>query len=193
VSATAIFGGCATQQLRESNGLFDFGILRSAQNTTPSPALPPLSIAEVDTPRWMDSGMMFYRLAYANDQQPYPYANSRWTAPPGQLFGQRLKARIGQGGGAVFSASDGVANVPTLRIEVDDFSQIFTNPEQSVGRINARASVLDGRTLVAHKNFSREVPAPTADAAGGAKALATASDAVISDIMNWLAGLQLKR
>jgi cholesterol transport system auxiliary component len=194
LSSAAMFSGCAAvQQQSASPLLFDLGVLPPPQNTAATGALPPLRIAEIDAPSWLDTGAMYYRLNYANNQQPLPYTASRWSMPPAQLFGQRLKARIGRAGGAVLSASDSVTDVPVLRIEVDDFTQIFNDPQQSIGRINARASVLDDRRLVAYRNFTREVPASTPDASGGARALADATDAIISDMMNWLAGLPLKK
>lgn len=193
VAAAGLAGGCATSQDKESRAIYDMGMLPMLPNATPLPALPALSVTEVNAPQWMDSRLMFYRLAYANNQQPQPYANSRWSMPPAQLFGQRLKARLGQAGGVVLSASDGVTTLPVLRVEADEFTQIFNGAQQSIVRVNVRASVLNGRALVAHKNFMRELAAPTPDAPGGARALADASDAVISDMMSWLAGLQLKK
>lgn len=193
ILAAGTLGACASQQGREAREFYDMGMLPAPKNAPAPPTLPPLSIAEIDSPAWLDSRTMFYRLAYANDQQPRPYASSRWIMPPADLFGQRLKDRIGQSGGAVLSASDGVINVPLLRIETDDFTQIFISPRESVVRVSVRASVLRARTLVAHRNFVREVPAPTPDASGGAHALAEASDAIITEMMTWLAGLPLKK
>jgi cholesterol transport system auxiliary component len=194
IPLAGFLGGCAgIQPEKEQRTLYDFGMLPPAQNVAAPSALPPLSIAEVSAPPWLNTRLMYYRLAYANDQQPHPYANSRWSMPPSELFGQRLRARIGQAGGVVLSTSDGATNVPTLRIEADDFTQIFTSPQQSIVRVNVRASVLNGRTLAAHKTFTREVAAPTPDADGGARALADASDAIITDMMHWLAGLPLKK
>jgi cholesterol transport system auxiliary component len=193
ISFSGLLGGCAIPQEKEQRTLYDLGMLPATQNVTTPSVLPPLSVTEINTPAWLNTRMMFYRLAYDNDQQPRPYANSRWSMQPAELFGQRLKGRIGQAGGVVLSASDGVMNVPVLRVEADDFTQIFNSPQQSIVRVNVRASVLNGRTLVAHRNFMREVAAPTPDANGGAKALADASDAVITDMMHWLAGLPLKK
>ena len=193
VSFTALLGGCASQPAAEGRALYDLGTLPAPRNSAVPSALPPISVAEVRAPPWLDSRTMFYRLSYANDQQPRPYANSRWSMPPAQLFGHRLKSRLGQAGAAVLSASDGVANVPMLRVDADDFTQIFTSPGQSFVRVSVRASVLNGRMLAANRNFTREVPAPTPDAAGGAKALAEAGDAVITEMIDWLAGLPLKK
>ena len=67
------------------------------------------------------------------------------------------------------------------------------NETSSWTRIAVRASIFDGRTLLAQKTFVRDWPAPTPDAAGGARALADASDAVIGELMLWLAAQPLKR
>jgi cholesterol transport system auxiliary component len=93
----------------------------------------------------------------------------------------------------VLSASDGATNVPVLRIAADDFTQVFTSSGQSIAQISVRASMLNGRTLVAQKTFTKQMPAPTADASGGVRALADTCDAIIIDMMNWLAGLPLKK
>lgn len=189
--ATNLLVGCATKNATPQT-LYDLGPLRAQTGATVVvPA--PVSVAEVAAPVWLDSDMIFFRLAYANDQQPRPYATSRWTMPPAQLFGERLKARIAQAGGTALSATDGAINVPLLRIEMDDFTQNFDSAAQSVVRVSLRASVYDVRTLIGYKSFVRQAPAPTADASGGAQALAAASDAAIGDLMAWLAGLPLKR
>ncbi len=194
VLALALLSACSTIQGGESTlTLYDFGTVRAAPAGEAPAGLPPLSVADANVPTSMRGATMFYRLAYANDQQPMPYAHSRWNAPPAQLFVQRLKARIGRAGGTVLPASDGAINIPLLRIDADDFSQIFDSPGSSVGQVALRASVFQGRTLIAQKSILKQVPAQSADAAGGARALADASDAAISDILSWLAGLSLKR
>jgi cholesterol transport system auxiliary component len=185
--ALAMLMGCATKS--DSTALFDFGPLRAMQPAVSAAVVPPISVADIGTPAWLDSTTMFFRLNYANDQQPRPYANSRWTMPPTQLFAQRLKSRIAQAGGAALPASDGAANVPVLRIEADDFTQMFDAPGQSTAQVGLRAAVFDGRTLVSQKSFFQQAPAPTADAAGGARAMAAASDAIITEMMAWLASL----
>src|SRR6476661_2501790 len=87
-----LLGACATKV--ESPTLYDLGLLRTPTDFAVPANFPALSVAEVNAPAWLDSQMMFFRLAYANDQQPRPYAASRWSMPPSQLFGQRLKSRI---------------------------------------------------------------------------------------------------
>jgi cholesterol transport system auxiliary component len=165
--------------------LFDFGPLPRAPVAAVS--LPPVSVADIEAPAWLDGQAMYYRLIYANQQQPKPYAGSRWTMPPSALLAQRLKSRIAQAGGMVASATDGAASLPVLRIEIDDFTQSFSTPAQSEAHVAVRASLFNGRTLVAQKTFSRRMPAVPADAVGGAAALAAASDALIADLIAWLA------
>lgn len=193
----ALLSACAVVSRPESAALYDLGPLRTSTSTATAtgaalPALPPISVAEIGVPNWLDRPTIFYRLEYANGQQPRPYTQARWTMPPAQLLQQHLKARIAQAGGAVLSPTDGANNVPVLRIEVDTFTQSFTTPEQSTGIVGLRASVFKGRNLLAQRSFSREAPAPSANAEGGVRALAAASDAAIVDTMMWLGTLDLK-
>lgn len=186
-ATVAALGGCALQR-GESATLYDLGPLKPAT----LPALPAIGVAEVAVPPWLDRSLMFFRLNYQNEQQPRPYAHSRWVMPPAQLIAQRLKSRIAHAGGVALSASDGALNVPVLRIEVEDFTQSFHAPGESVGQVAWRASLFRGRSLVAQKVFSQKAPAPSGDADGGARALAAASDAAIADMMQWLAAQPLK-
>lgn len=158
-----------------------------------APATPPITVADVTSAAWLDSQSMQYRLSYTNDQQPRPYATSHWSMPPPQLLAQRIKARLAQSGRVVLSGADGAINIPVLRVEVEDFSQRFASQAESSVKVALRASVFDGRLLMAQKRFEREQPAPTADAAGGANALAIATDGVIGDITTWLASLPVKK
>ena len=184
-----LLSGCAGTPPADMD-LYDLGPLKTG---TASSSLPAISIADIRAPAWMDSQMMFYRLNYANDLQPRPYSASKWTMPPAQLFEQRLKASLARAGGVVVSASDGAINLPVLHLEADDFSQTFASAGSSTVHVSIRASLFDGRVLRAQKNFVKQVPAASADAKGGAAALAAASDAIISEVGAWLAALPLKK
>lgn len=185
--AALLASGCALQA-KAPAAQYDLGPLPAATATAPSSKIA-VSVAEVNAPASLDSSQMFYRLTYADSQQPLPFASSRWAGSPAAMFGQRLKARIAQAGGVALSASDSASNVPTLRIEADDFMQTFTSADQSVARVAMRASLFNGRTLIAQHTFLHETPAQQADASGGAHALAEASDTVITEIISWLTTL----
>jgi cholesterol transport system auxiliary component len=177
----------------EAPAQYDLGPLRSTASAPDALAgLPPVIVADVTLPAWLDNEAMFYRLNYANQQQPRAYVNSRWAMSPGRLLGQQVKLRIAQAGGVPLAPSDGATGVPILRMQIDDFSQHFTTPAASTGRIALRATVIQGRKVLAQRSFVKEVPAPSADAAGGAQALAEASDAALSDLVGWLATLGLQ-
>ena len=188
--ASVLLAGCASEAQHAT--LLDLGPQRT-QASAASNNLPAVSVAEIHAPAWLDSQMMYYRLDYANDLQPRAYANSRWTMPPAQLFVQRFKSGWSRSGGVVIAAADGAINVPILRLEADEFSQHFESAGKSYGEVAVRASLFDGRILRAQKMFVQRVPASTADAQGGAAALAAASDAVITDMSTWLATLPPKR
>jgi cholesterol transport system auxiliary component len=183
-------GACSLDRPHLStSSMYDLGMLTPMNK--PLPAVK-VSVAEVNPASWLDTQGMFYRRLDVNDQQPRAYAQNRWIMPPAQLFTQRLKARIAQAGGIAATASDNPDNLSTLKIEADDFSHVFESPAKSHAQIVLRASVLTGRTLIAQKTFTAQAPAQSNDPEGGARALATASDAAIADIVNWLATLPLK-
>ena len=185
-----LLSGCATRA--PAPALYDFGPLTQGVKPPAVARLPALNVAEVQAPAWMDGPLMFYRLSYANVQQAYPYAGSRWSMSPAQLLGQRLKSRIAFEGGTVLAPGDGAQQLPTLRLDADEFVQIFASSNTSVGQLTLRASLFRGKQLIGQRQFEQQASAPSPDAAGGARALAVASDAAISDILSWIASLSLK-
>ncbi|MES2069905.1 MAG: ABC-type transport auxiliary lipoprotein family protein [Pseudomonadota bacterium] len=172
--------------------LYDFGQLTPATRNPAPPAgkLPAISLADISSAAALDSNYMLYRLQYEDGQQPRSYAQHRWSMTPAQLLAQRLKMRVADAGGTIVSATDGAASLPLLRIELDDFSQLFSSPASSVANISLRASVFRGRNLVAQQSFTQQAGAGP-DAPSGAKAMAAASDALIHNIILWMQGLPL--
>ena len=181
-----LLGACASKGPTPAH--FDFGPLPQ-QVTTATSSVGPLIVADVSGPASLDTERMQYRLLYADARQSRPYAYNQWTATPLQLMTQRLKARIAQSGVKVLSTTDAATGAMLLRTELDDFAQNFDTATASHGTISLRASVFRAHKLVDQKTFSRSVPAPSADAAGGARALADAADALSADVLAWLATL----
>ena len=93
--------------------------------------------------------------------------------------------------GAMFQAFNSHKNVPTLRVELVDFSQVFDRPDASRAVVRLRASVFVARGLVDQRVVQVDVPARSADAAGGVAALTQASDRAIGELLDWAAGLSL--
>jgi cholesterol transport system auxiliary component len=158
-----------------------------------APVLPlkrsPIALAEISAAPMLDGDEIVYRLDYDNAQVLRSYAQHRWSAAPSRMLAQRLKARAAQVGFQFVTAKDGVAHAQVLRIELDDFSHVFSAPQRSTGQVIVRASVINGRLLLAQRSFARSVPSASADAPGGAKALQEATDAVISEMLEWIATL----
>lgn len=184
--------GCASNK-GEPTTQFDFGpVTPATAAAAPSGQLGAMVVADVTGSSALDNERMFYRLSYADAQQARTYANSRWSATPLQLLTQRLKSRLGQAGAKVLSETDAASGIPVLHVDVDDFIQDFSGVAQSTGLVAVRASVFQGHALVDQKTFVRRTPA-SADAAGGARALAASTDAVAADVAAWLGTLNLPR
>jgi cholesterol transport system auxiliary component len=144
----------------------------------------------------LDSSAVFYRLSYADAHQLQPYAQARWSAPPPQLVRQRLREQLAQGravlglGESAALARTGGAMPRVLRIELEEFSHLFDSPTQSWGLLRLRATLLEntpgGEKLLAQRGIVMRQPAPSADAPGGVRALAAATDAAAEEIRQWL-------
>ncbi|KQV85316.1 ABC transporter [Massilia sp. Root351] len=191
VALAFLASGCATKNA--GNTVYDFGPLPAAAGAAPAPvpaaAIPALVVADVNGPASLDSNRMYYRLLYADAQQARPYAQNAWSVTPLQLLTQRLRARLAQAGVKVLATTDAAVGMPVLRLEADDFSQNFASLTSSSGQVSLRASLFRNHKLVDQKTFTRSTEAPSADAAGGARALAASSDAIAADILAWLAAL----
>lgn len=186
-----LLAGCASEK-PQSNTTFDFGpaVLAAPPSASASGAV---VVTDVTGSAALDNERMSYRLNYADPQQARNYAHSRWSATPLQLVTQRLKTRIAQSGTKVLNATDASDGVAILRTEVDDFTHSFDSAAQSHGQLVLRASLFQGHKLIDQKTFSRKSGAASSDAAGGARALAAATDGVAADIVAWLATLPVTR
>ncbi|HEX9171528.1 MAG TPA: ABC-type transport auxiliary lipoprotein family protein [Telluria sp.] len=196
VFAAALLAGCSTNKAGPTNSSFDFGPaagMPAAPQARSNPSLTALVVSDVTGPAALDSERMYYRLNYANATEARTYAQSRWSSNPLQMMTQRFKTRLSQAGMKVLSTTDAAAGIPILRVDVDDFVHGFSSASQSQGQVLLRASLFDGHTLIDQKTFSRSTTASSADAAGGARALAASTDAVAADIAAWLATLDLPR
>jgi cholesterol transport system auxiliary component len=221
-----------------SPAVYDFGpnllIATTPVAAAPRALLPTLVLSEPQASPALEGTAVLYRLAYADAQQLKPYALARWSTPPAQLIGQRLRQVVslqravvapgellqaspqrvfGPNGAAAANASLGassttgnatalVANpAPTgpppaqppllnLRLELEEFSQVFDNPNTSHALLRLRATLTQrspgSETLLAQRSFVLQRPAPSPDAAGGVRALTAAADAVVLELEAWL-------
>jgi cholesterol transport system auxiliary component len=160
---------------------YDFGPPSPAASTG---SLPAVKVLDVTAPAVLESDRLMYRLSYADAQQTASYANSHWTMMPSQLLTQRLRGALSSQG-AVLTGADGVA-APVLKVELNEFEQVFDSQTESHAAITARATLTRNGKLIGQRTFIARAPASSADAAGGARALATASDDLVAQIAAWL-------
>lgn len=175
--------------------MYDFGPAPAVAASN-APALPPLLLPDVQVGTALESTELHYRLAYEDANQLRPYAYARWSSPPGELVRQRLRDVLGRERAVLDTSAAasltrrGGATPPVLRLELEEFSHVFTSPAQSSGVLRVRATLLEstagGERLVAQRSFESRHPAASADAAGGVRALAAATDAVAADLAGWM-------
>jgi ABC-type uncharacterized transport system auxiliary subunit len=137
---------------------------------------------EIKLPYWFDAPTIEYRLLYDDPLRLRSYAASRWAASPAQLLEQRLLLQLGVG-----VARGRNANNCLLRIELQEFSQVFATPQQSSAQLLGRATLLDTRQrIIAERAVAVEQPASSADARGGVGAMVAASAQLGSELLVWL-------
>ena len=202
--ALTLAAGCSVIDKPVRATMYDFGpgvlstrneALRPA--AVLAPALPPLAIADIATAGGaLENQAVLYRLGYLDNQQLRPYSQARWTMPPAQLVRQRLRERLSQQR-VVLTAREGVAlnrsqntNLPMLRLELEEFSQLFSALDASAGLVRLHATLVEitpaGDRLVAQRSLAVQRPAASPDAAGGVRALTAATDAAIDELDAWL-------
>ena len=183
----AALAGCAIPQAHDGIANYDFGLPRSDKETGPR-LQHDLVVAAVSEPAWMDNSGIYYRLAYQDPTRPQAYGQSRWVMPPATLLGQRLRASIARASMAgVFAPADGVRADYTLRLELEEFSQVFDAKDKSRAVVRLRASLIRNRGPVTQQSFGIERAAATPDAEGGVRALIAASDEAGNSLIDWLA------
>jgi len=178
--------GCGISPISSSPEvtLYDFGPAR-ARNQAQG-LRHPLLVYDVNAPAWLDSPAIYYRLAYQDAARPQAYADSRWVGSPAELIAARVRASLaGSGKGGIVHPADGTRAAYALRVELDEFTQVFDAPGDSRAVVRLRGSVLGRSALIAQRSFSVERPAATPDAEGGVRALIGAADEAVDQLVAW--------
>ncbi len=131
----------------------------------------------------LEGTAMLYRLAYADARQLRAYTQSRWAMAPAELIAQRLRSGLGQ---AYTLPPDGEGASRVLHVTLEEFSQVYTAPEQSHGLLRLRVSLLQGERLLAQRDLQLQQPAMRADAAAGVLALGASTDEAVTVLVRWL-------
>ena len=120
---------------------------------------------------------MHYRLSWRNAAEIAAFANSRWAASPAELFRKQL----------LRAANEQPAKCG-LRVEIQEFTQVFTAKEASEARVELRAWVgtAPGRPVASRVWLVIE-PNAGPDAVSGAAAMARSVNRMIGEIGGWIA------
>lgn len=186
LACIAMLAGCAASPPATQDARYDLGARPAASPASPTTEvqMPPVKVLAVRASRDLETDAFVYRLSYVDAQRTGSYATSHWTMPPAQLLTQRLRDTLSQRG-PVLTGADTV-RAPLLEIELTGFEQVFDAPERSHGVVSVRATLTRQGRVIAQRMFAASAPAPSADASGGARALAAASDDLIAQLGAWL-------
>lgn len=195
LAAAALAGCSALPEKPSRQAMYDLGPSPAPAGPVPAQA-PALVLRDVDAEGILETTAVLYRLAYEDAHQLRPYAFARWSAPPPQLVGQRLREVLGRDrvvldtSASSAMARRGAERPPMLRVELEEFAQVFDAPGSSRGVLRLRCTLLEtgagAARPVAQRSFELAHPATSADAAGGVRALTAATTAAAEDIGRWL-------
>lgn len=145
----------------------------------------PIRSTEVVPAPWLASTAMHYRLLYAQPTRRQVFVENRWAAHPGQLLELALKRSMK--GDLPPAGATGCR----LRVDLDEFAQVFESEGVSRGVIELRAALLAPRSdqSIAARSFSASVLAPSANAVGGVLALRDGVARVNHELLDWLESL----
>ena len=104
----------------------------------------PLAAVDVQAPSWLDSRAMQYRRE-SEPARRQAFTESRWAATPAELLAVALRRQLG-------AAGEGCR----LRVDLDEWVQVFDAGGQSQVQLALRASLRTGRSegVVAQRTFA---------------------------------------
>jgi cholesterol transport system auxiliary component len=177
--------GCSLRGADHPQTVYDLGPLPAGVDAAPRAPLS-VMVPAIVSPESLDSTGIVYRLLYAGATRPQTYAMSRWSAPPAQLIGERVRNRFAHATSGVLAADDSARADYTLKIELEDFSQAFDAAGKSRVVLRARTTLSSPatRALLAQRNFSLEGPAGD-NAESAVKALAELTDTFAAGVLEW--------
>lgn len=177
VSVSCVLSACVgPSKSVSSTVVYDFGL--PAARLLPEGVGPKLML-ELKSPGWFDSLNIDYRLAYEDSLKQREYATSRWAANPSVLLGQSLRQQLG--------ITNALAADCVLKVDLQEFSQVFETPQLSHGLLLASVSLVSARRqLIAERQLSIRRAAASADANGGVRALVAASGELGRQLSDWL-------
>lgn len=181
-----LLGACVGNPPRQSDiALYDLGQVPVATTAL----VLPIAALNVTPSPWVDSPALLYRLNFADDLRRRAYAESRWAAPPAELFRRHLQRQIVYG-----QAAEGLSGC-RLELALDELEQQFESAQKSHVVLELRASLLarHGEIALARRVFRLQYEAPSTDARGSVQGTRAALQGVTVELIDWLNGLAKAR
>lgn len=194
--------------------VYDFGpgSVEPVAPRPPTAARSALVLADIQSPGVaVSSTALHYRLAYDDAQQLRAYQGARWSRPPAELVRQSVASELAQqwpvldslsareaarGAAGAAGAAAGAGSAVNagamlvLRLDIEEFSQVFSSAAQSSGVLRLRATLAQttpqGERLRGQRLFVAQSPAASQDAAGGSAAMARAAQQVAHELALWI-------
>lgn len=145
-------------------------------------------VPAMQSPSWLSTTAVIYRLDYDGPMHARSYTRSRWTAPPSELLTLRLRERVAEvnDGFTVTRLLEGTGGF-VLETTLENFMQFFPSRDHSSCLVTVNAIVAQqSHKVLAEKTFRIEQQAPSGDGPGAVKCLADASNSEFSQILAWL-------
>jgi cholesterol transport system auxiliary component len=182
LAAAALLAACSTPGPAPQAVVYDLGPPPAAAVAA---AGQPLRLSEVSAPAWLDHPGMAYRLAYRDAQRRELYRDSHWAAPPAELLAQRLREGLHLPAPACPAQA---AQGASLAVSLEEFEQVFSSAESSevVLRLSARLTLQPSAVGPTERRWTLTRPAPSPDARGAARGLASAVDALAPALQAWV-------
>lgn len=165
-----------TNKPRPDIALYDFGYTSKSDNK--EQILAKINVDEISAIEALNYQKMRYRLNYENAARVFYYTESRWQATPAELVNNQLNTLL---------QSDTKAFNCSLKLKLQLFDHVFNSKNSSAGvvQMSAILATKSAQKIMANEVIIESVPAVTANAEGGAKALAQASENALIKAINW--------
>jgi len=171
---TALVACAGPGKTVQNIAVYDFGLPAE----TGQSLVAKVAVDEVTAADAINHQQIRYRLNYDNPSRVYSYTESRWAATPAELLTGRLASLIQQ---------DTKLPACALKLKVEVFDHVFSSPTASAGVVQLSALLWDkkSRKVVATQAIAASEVALTANAQGGTKALALASENAMLKAVAW--------
>ncbi|PKY11669.1 hypothetical protein B1757_03355 [Acidithiobacillus marinus] len=153
-----------------------------------------LQLALVSASPWLDTDAYQYHLLYQNPQMLLSYRDARWVGTPAAMMDARLLQQLQRSHAwkAVLSGQSSAAAQYVLQVQLTNFVVDFSTAQAGTALVAGMATLVNAHDyqVIAQQQFTESVALSKASAAGGASAMAKASNDFVNAVTDWAARVQ---